>query len=310
MNNYIIGGGVAGLTLAFLDESFKVIDANPMGQINSKYQLGPRLIQESESTQEFLLKFLEKHPVAHIKVKTAKIGYEDENGFVLDWANDIFKRKYSLLTRGTEEYEPTFLSEGKNEIEHYIFEGLSNDSYAYLFKTILSILESRNQIIKNTVESIDAESKMISMDGYKQFSYDNLVNTVSLKILKKLLKDSSELNSIDLTTKNKNFYVVDKPPIERNFDYIYSIQGKFTRITFFDDYVVYESEQAYPELKAIYGYEIVYRMENLPIQIVKSANIENISGIHMLGRYAQWSHKVKLGEVIEQSEKIIRRIYG
>jgi len=314
MNNYIIGGGVAGLTLAFLDKSFKIIDKNPLGQINSKYQLGPRLLQKSEHTEFFLeyVNFLVSDYFKENKLKIqetiCRIGYEDENGFVLDWADDTFKRKYSLLTRGTEQYEPTFLSEGRNEIEHYVFEGIKN-SYVYLFQTMLSMLEKRNQIIHGAVESINTESKMISLDGYRQFSYDNLVSTISLKILKKLLKSNKQLDSLDLSTKNKNFYVTDIPLLAGNFNYIYSIQGDYTRRTYIDDYVVYESEQP-KQQETICGYQVVYKMENLPIQIVKSANIQTVSDIHMLGRYAQWSHKVKLGEVIQQSNKIKEQIHG
>jgi len=311
INNYVLGGGVAGLTLAFLDKSFKVIDKNPLGQINSQYQLGPRLIQKDHAFTFNLLMNLKEmtHNFPKIKVSLARIGFEDQYGFVKDWCDEYFKKKYSLLTRGTEQYEPTFLSEGKTEIAHYVFEGINN-SYKYLFETILSILESRNQIIKNTVESIDTKYKMIAMDGYKQFSYDNLVSTVSLKILKKLLKNTNELDNLDLSTKNKNFYVTNVSPPVGDFDYIYSIKGDFTRRTYIDDYVVYESEQAYPQLEAIYNHKIVYKVENIPIQIVKSLNIEKIQDIYMLGRYAQWSHKVKFGEAVERSNKILEEIYG
>jgi hypothetical protein len=301
--NYIIGGGPAGLVFAFLNMDFKVIDKNPFGQLKSKYQLGPRLIQTGLNT-EILIKNLLQKPV---EVATAFVGYEYEDGRVDPFLTDEFRRKYSFLTRGTYDYESTFLSAGQNQIEHYVFLN-SKNSYLYLFEMIYDILKSRNQIIENKIESINTETKMISMDDYKQFSYDNLVSTVSLKILKKLLKNSSELDNIDLSTKNKNFYVTNAP-FDGIYSYIYSIMGDYTRRTHIDDYVVYESEQPRQQ-EAIYNHQVVYKMENLPIQIVKSANIETVSDIHMLGRYAQWSHKVKLEEVIEQSLKIMKKIYG
>lgn len=314
-NNFIIGGGVAGLTLAFLDERFKIIDKNPLGQIASKYQLGPRLIQKSHAFTFNLLMNLKNMTknFPNIKVQRAMIGYEYEDGIISNICTEIFKRKYSLLTRGTEKYENTFLSEGRNEIEHFIFEGIEN-SYLFLFQSILNILEKRQQIIKQNVLNIDIDKKLITFEDFSSKYYDSLVNTVSIKLFRKLLRYEDEdlrniFLSLDLTTKNKNFYVTTKSPFSENFDYIYSIKGDFTRRTHMKDYTVYESEEIQPYVN-INDEEIIFKVENVPIQIVKSLNIDKIDGVFMLGRYAQWSHKVKFGECVLRSHEIIREING
>ena len=45
------------------------------------------------------------------------------------------------------------------------------------------------------------------------------------------------------------------------------------------------------------------KFENMPIQITNSEDIEVMCGITMLGRFAQWSHKVKANEVLDIVKK-------
>ena len=42
------------------------------------------------------------------------------------------------------------------------------------------------------------------------------------------------------------------------------------------------------------------KFEDIPIQITNSEDIESVSGIVMLGRFAEWSHKVKANEVLDK----------
>ena len=42
------------------------------------------------------------------------------------------------------------------------------------------------------------------------------------------------------------------------------------------------------------------KFENLPIQIVKSKNVDSVNGIKMLGRFAQWNHKIKANEALDR----------
>lgn len=315
MKNYIIGGGPAGLVFAFLNPDFKIIDANPMGQLNSQYQLGPRLIQQSPETDDFIRLF-DSQINYKWKLKTAFVGYLYENNEVTDFADDYFKRKYSLLTRGTENYESSFLSEGKNQIQHYVLYD-NDDSYSVLFNTMFEVIEKRGQIIRKKVSSMFVKHKAIFVDDdFTLLHYDNLVSTVSLKILQKLLRYSTdepnELDKLDLSTKNKNFYVTKSPLRLGNYNYIYSIRGDYTRKTYNNtqNYVVYEYEQAQEGIEEIEGHKVIYKAENLPIQIVKSLNLQKINDIHLLGRYAQWSHKTKLNEILQRTQQIVDEIYG
>jgi hypothetical protein len=54
---------------------------------------------------------------------------------------------------------------------------------------------------------------------------------------------------------------------------------------------------------SIQGNKIQMKFENMPIQITNSEDIEVMCGITMLGRFAQWSHKVKANEVLDIVKK-------
>jgi hypothetical protein len=313
--NYIIGGGVAGLILAFYDKSYKVIDKNPLGQLNSKFQLGPRLIQKDNNTFELLKNIDDIITLPIIKTKTAKIGYEDVYG-VRDNFDDEFRKRYSLITRGTEKFEQSFMSEGKSKIEHYVFKNEDN-SYLFLFKTILKILRSRNQIIEDTVNYFD--EKYIKI-GNSHLEYDKLVNTISLKILEKITLIPSVkkyINSIDLSVAEKNFYVTKLQnyidlDLSEQYDYIYSAKGFYTRKTYLQNkkvgkYIVFENQyNSFGEPKTSFNEnEIIQKYENIPIQIMKNINVEKIENIFMLGRFAQWNHKIKLNEVLQNISRIM-----
>ena len=78
----------------------------------------------------------------------------------------------------------------------------------------------------------------------------------------------------------------------------------WTRQTFFRDYIVYESAEPIKG-DSIQGNKVLLKFENLPIQINKSIDIRRIDGIDMLGRFAQWSHKMKANEVLDRVLELI-----
>ena len=83
------------------------------------------------------------------------------------------------------------------------------------------------------------------------------------------------------------------------YDYVYSVDTKWTRQTFFRDYIVYESVEPITE-DYIEGNKVLMKFENLPIQIKESHNIERMDNIDLLGRFAQWSHQMKANEVLDR----------
>ena len=185
----IIGGGVAGLTLAYLDRDYKVFDQNPLGQIGNKYSLGPRLIQKNKETTDFIHNVL-KLEIEH-RVKVSNIGYL--NGIICsNFAEESFKKEYSKITRGKSKYEKSFMSGQSSKIDHYIFPS-EEDSYLFLFQHMLEVVGNRDQLIGEKVNFISTKSKFIQTEDGK-YKYDSLVNTLNLNVFYKLIKESFEYN--------------------------------------------------------------------------------------------------------------------
>ena len=186
-------------------------------------------------------------------------------------------------------------------MKHFIFKS-ENDCYSDLFVRIYSKLESEGRIIRDKVVKICPDNKIIELEN-SQVKYDNLVSTINANIFNKIIY--GHRLDFDLSTKNKNFYVRKYTSEDEDlyvyYNYVYSINGLYTRKTFYNNYVVYESEEPKQELED----DCIYKVLNLPIQIVNSCNIIKHNGIHMLGRYAQWEHSIKFNEILKEIEERI-----
>ena len=66
--------------------------------------------------------------------------------------------------------------------------------------------------------------------------------------------------------------------------------------------MVYESVKPI-EGTHIQGNKIDMKFENIPLQIKRSIDIESMRSIRMLGRFAEWSHKVKANQVLAKVKK-------
>ena len=65
------------------------------------------------------------------------------------------------------------------------------------------------------------------------------------------------------------------------------------------DYIVYETVEPVKG-DTIQGNKILMKFENLPIQLKESHNLETMDNVSLLGRFAQWSHKMKANEVLDR----------
>jgi hypothetical protein len=321
--NYILGGGPAGLAAAYYLKDFKVIDKNPLGQLNTPFIPGPRLLQYTPNMMIFIRDVIQESGLGMVFepiIVEATIGYE-RYGLYGTKSPEGFKAHYTQLTRNKISEEDSYLSEGKTKIKHIIFKDLDEDSYLFFFKKLKEILEERNQIINASVVDISTISKSITYTHhYTQTSpYTNLINTINLNILQKINPDlikrmSNEISNFNLDTTTKCFYKcsydhrADKT-LRKSFSYIYSVSGEYTRKTYFPDYIVYESMNAIKGAD-IGGNNIEMRIENLPIQIKDSMNLDSFEGIKLLGRYAEWNHKVKLNEVVDSLIDIKEELYA
>jgi hypothetical protein len=303
-NNYIIGAGPAGLIAAYYMPDYKLVDKSPLGQLKAPFIPGPRLLQ---STPNMLKLIKEIFPDWWINIQTAKVGYS-ENGESTDMPSKEFKSKYVEKTRGTKSIEGSHLSEGKNEIEHIELGAMSQESYAKVFNRLLEIIKERGQLIQQSISNIDVVNKTITINDDQQIhpliygQYDNIISTINLNILSKLAPEM-DLDLSELKTKGKCFYKTDYNAKSKFFvskySYVYSADTEWTRKTYFDNYIVYESVEPITS-ETIERNKVEMKFENLPIQIVKSKNIDSVNGIKMLGRFAQWNHKIKANEALDR----------
>tara|TARA_R110001592_G_scaffold164855_2_gene398995 strand:+ start:216 stop:1166 length:951 start_codon:yes stop_codon:yes gene_type:complete len=305
--NYILGAGPAGLIAAYYNKDYKVIDEKPLGQLNMPFIPGPRLLQSNQNMKWFAKDIMND---LELKVEHCVIGYHDKDG-VYDSPDDHFKKQYSLKTRGRSS-EGSHLSEGRTEIAHIEFGDLGEDSYKELFTRLLKIIEDRGQLIRTSVKSIDTDKSQLELVNGSSSEYGNIINTLNLNILRKIcpqVESECVKYKLDLSTSKKSFYkceygfTIDEAMKSGHpstfYDYIYSIDADWTRCTYFRDYMVYESVEPI-EGDSIQGNKIDMKFENIPIQITNSEDVESMCGIRMLGRFAQWLHKVKANEVLDK----------
>ena len=297
-NNYIIGAGPAGLIAAYYMKNYKVIDKSPLGQLKAPFIPGPRLLQNTKNMSELINEIFG----GDTRVEKAKVGYI-KDGKAVDQPYEGFKSKYVEKTRGTKSIESSHLSEGKNEVEHIEIGMMTEESYAAVFNRLLDIIKKRGQLIEEHIENIDINNKTIKFANGDTSEYNEIISTINLNILSKLAPDM-DIDLSEFKTKTKCFYKtlyasITNSLVDLQYSYVYSADSEWTRKTYFDSYIVYESVEPITS-ETIEGNKVDMKFENMPIQIVESKNIESINGIKMLGRFAQWNHKVKANEVLDR----------
>ena len=304
---FIIGGGIAGLTLAFYLDEYKVITTDLLGQLNSPIQLGPRIIQFDEYSFKFLTDVCQKYKLnADIIVKTAKIGYYEDSK-VVDSVSDNFKQEYSMMTRGKREYESSFLSDGKNYISYLELDCYGSDTFIKVFELIANKIKKR--IIKQEVIAIHPHMNKIILKSFNNVKYTDVISTIPLSLLTKLLFIPTDYN-FELLPKTfclcKIENEVDKE-LSNLYSYIYTVKNIWSRKTYLGDNVLYELVGD-PVCKKIQGNSIINLKENVKIQIKSSLKVDEISGIKLSGRYGRWDHSIKLNDVIKQAMELTNAI--
>lgn len=301
-NNYILGGGPAGLIAAFYNPEFQIIDKNPMGQLNLPFVPGPRILK----VDEYSKKFIERLHIPYF-IKTIHVGYSHDGKNVVDEADRQFKQNYSQITRGTTKIEDSFLSSGENKIEVFASEN-GDDLYYKVFAILTDLLKDR--IIGANVSDINTKDRLIGLDR-TEFLYDNVISTLNINIMFKLLG----LQDLGLVALKKHFVQCsydNQHDIElaKKYHYIYSTDGIYTRKTYFKDYIVYEFVEPYVEIAenpTVHSNKVLKHINNIPIQINNSIDFRNVQGIELVGRFAQWNHSIKANEIIAKYERQISR---
>lgn len=296
MSKYILGGGVAGLIAGFYNRDYKIIDKNPLGQLNLPFIPGPRILKVDKYSEALL----EDLQISHQK-KTIQIGYSPDGIEIVDSADQSFKEKYSLITRGTTTIEDSFLSSGENQIE--ICYHPDHDLYMQLFKELQFGLDA--QIIKANIAKIDTKQQQIILDDQTILPYTDVISTLNINIFFKL----AGLKPLDLKANPKHFVQCEyNNPIDieaaKKYHYVYSTDGAYTRKTYFKDYLVYEMVNPLDDFfLSVNDNKIIKKINNIPIQIDNSINFNRIQNIEMVGRFAQWNHSIKANEIIKKYEQ-------
>ena len=90
---YILGAGPAGLIAAYYNEDYKIVDEKPLGQLNTQFIPGPRLLQSNSRMKWFAKEVMND---LELKIEHCIIGYSDKDG-VYDAPNDNFKKQYKKI---------------------------------------------------------------------------------------------------------------------------------------------------------------------------------------------------------------------
>lgn len=295
MNNFILGGGVAGLLSAFYNDDYYIITDKIGGWQNlNKFDLGPRLLEVDEYTTSFMNKLN-----FDCETKQIKIGYIDENDFVLDFVLDKFKIKYANKTRELlpSEIHNSVLSSGKNTLTVFDID------YNIILEKIENICNDR--IIIDKITSIDIDNNEIS-SNINKLSYNNLINTIPITIFNKISNISDKQH--DFTAFNTTFFKCKYDnylsELKEKFNYVYSVSSThWHRCNLLDDYVVFEVKGSTNILMD--KYKVLDKVTIPYAQIKYSYNdIKNTGNriIH-IGRYAQWNHSIKMQQIIGNYEK-------
>ena len=309
---FILGAGVAGLILAYFLDDYYIISKNLLGQLDSNFILGPRILQKDKdiTVLNLLSEIRSDNSKEEIKrvgncvLVEEKIGYKSSDA-VKNNLTENFKKNYSLITRGKLEYEKSFLSDGKNIIEHFVYEHLGKNTFNYVFKKIAEKLISQNRIIFHDAIAVYPDRNSIHLDNFEKYVYTDLISTIPLNKLIELTRESGMLKKYDFNLSPKNFYLCENSSkrdikLSKKFMYVYSIEDCWTRKTYFEDKIIYESQDSITE-DLIDKNKILGRAENKKFQIMNSINMKEFLGIKLAGRYAQWSHKIKTNDIIQQA---------
>lgn len=314
----ILGTGISGLAAAWsLRNSFDkivLIGDKLGGQMKSESQLGPRIIQADENTKHLILSLEDDD--FKLETKIASIGYET-GGIVYKQQPDNFKSQYEIASRGVQVNADYSMSAGAKSIKYfdYSFDTLIDKLSSKIYSTsnielvigkVVSIEENKDDM--HIV--IESGENTTTLKTYKYRDH-TFYSTIMAPIFFKLLKQKY---SIDFDSMPCNFYSAKLNYLTvSNFDYIYSISGTYHRLTFIkdSDNVIKEiivesvndllSDQFLDYRKT---FESFKHIATIPKIIDKSLRVCDFW--FFLGRFAQWEQKIKLNEVLETVNSVIK----
>ncbi len=297
-NGIILGGGIAGLLCGY-KLKLPVITVDLGGQLNTSFPLGPRILEKTEETDQLL-----EELCIDAKPREYHIGYYSDR--LYSRPPEGFREKYYLKTRGRSNPSSSSMSSNRNVIIGYDLDEID----------LLSQLIPRCKIIRRRIGEINDLEKYIRLDPMKKiiqtedseepsyWSYNTLISTIPLYNYIGLTGHYINLQALDTYF----FYVETNVDATRGFDYIYiANEGPIHRVTRIEqNRYVFEStsgwalsclgvEPGYMPSGSLLDYDCVRYC-----QIVDSLGVRELNGTHMVGRYAQWDHGVKIDTILRR----------
>lgn len=304
-DNIILGSGIAGLTVFhYLAESTKtrnlVITNNIASQTNTKFPLGPRFLHQNKDTEALLRRL-----GFSTKTKEIFIGYK-VNDDIRNFATDEFKERYALKAHGTASSESSHLTGGKSSFTAFEISQIALGKS--LLKRCLDLAEKSNNncIIINNIKNISNRKVITDKDVYYG---DNIISTIPLPALTKMLSNSSMTVKISTTPDPMNFFLVNEKG-RGQFDYIYSVTDPWHRKTYVPELDKWVYETKTPEaFLAIYGEWVTDRIKTAT-QISRSLKLKELGPIKLVGRYAQLNHSIKTEDIVHWAHNYSRKFNG
>lgn len=286
MVKYILGGGFAGMIFAYYNPDYFIISPNLGGQAESRFNLGPRVLEKSEYTEELL-----KELGLSTETEKIRIGFY-KNGFKS--IEEFSKDEYLLQSRGKVCKEKSGMNGDKSEMEVY------KTSFKELSERLADKLKSRH--VSNSVDFILLNRQaLVLKEIVKPFIFQKLVSTVPsetfLKLCnKKVLNETEQVTFVKL---NKKFFDM------QGKSFIYFLDEIFYRLSDHKDYLVAEirGEKAEEDLEAIFGNNLL-DFTSLRTQVISSKPTVGQRNIILFGRYAEQDKSIKVETLIEKAKHL------
>ncbi len=289
--NYILGGGIAGLIWAYYNPDFTIITETVGGQFNNYFPMGPRFLEDNEFSRKFLTDL--KIPIIP---QTIKIGYKYGNK-IIDTYDTTFLQKYYSKSRGAKTIaDSTVMNQQKKEM----------DILKVDFLKLISLLVEKigdKRIIYSKIYKIDIHKKEISIKNNKiDVNYNKIVSTIPLPAFYRIIGKRNICHSRDMT-----YVLLEADFIDmKDFNFIYCCGNEpYHRLTKCKDGIIadvlgWKSEGS---IKSIFPEYIGFKCAP-NIQIVSGPSKEKFNeDIQFIGRYGRWNRNWKTEKVIEEAIK-------
>ena len=285
MENFILGGGITGLTAALYYKKYFVLTKD-FGQ----KEIGPRILRKTEHVDSFLEKF-----GIDLESKTYKCGYIVDKK--IDLSTKIYNKidfiqKNNYLEKTSRQELKNIMNDGIVEMEGYDMTKL----YVKLFRMITA------RIIPVELLRIDIEKKII-MGKRENYSYNKIVNTLPVSIFNSLLGYSN-------TTRGTIYaYVFKSEFFDKflsDFDFLYFTHPgiPFYRITKHEENIFSAESMQHLYFAKGLGYIEILEYVEIPLgKVTENIKCIMVENVFHLGRYATNTQGVRLDEVIKTLEE-------